>query len=368
VLIGVITLTWICWGADAYWVGHFQRLTQDIGQVSGVVSKGTVGRIGEGASSRRLVLATRVGLSLAAWAAAGAWLLWAVRRGRNHLFTIGVLAAVPIGAVALQSYGGELGLRIFLFSLPFASLLLADGVDAALSRTWKRPPMALAAALGIAIVVTAGFAVARYGNEQFEQTYREDVAVTRAFQRTAPLGAYVYGSNTSNPFRMLPYHDYRPRKDADLALTDQLSTEKVLQATGVSRGYVVVYESSIKESHIRAGAPADWNVSLDRQLRALGAKVLFRDGRAALYRYHVRDVGPIPTYPTVREPYVSPSTKALLARPALAGALLVILLLLLACVLHVTGRRWRSGWLETVALLTSIAVIVVVFARFEILT
>lgn len=368
VLVAVITLTWISWGADDYWIGHFRRLTQDVGQVSGVVSKGTVGRIGEGSFGRRLVLATRLGLSLSAWAAAGGSLLYALRRGRTTMLTLGVLAAVPIGAVALQSYGGELGLRIFLFSLPFAALLIANGLDAALVLRWRRPALALVALVAIVLLATSGFVVARYGNEEFEQTYREDVAVTKAFYDNAPADSYVFGSNTSNPFRMLPYHDYRPRKDEDFAHPDQIPTGKALRATGATDGFIIIYESAIKESYLRQGAPRGWNRVVDQNLRELGARALFRDGRAVLYRYSIPKADPVPVAPVVKLPYVSERVRDLLGQPALAAAILVSLLLLLSAALHVTAVRWRPGWLEGVALATAVAVVIVVYARFEILT
>ena len=368
VLIAVITLSWICWGADAYWIGHFQRLTQDVGQVSGVVSKGTVGRIGDGVIGRRIVLGVRVLLSLGALAGAGIALLHALRRGRTWLFPVGVLAAVPIGAVALQSYGGELGLRIFLFALPFASLLLADAVSAALDRPWRRPQVPVLALVLGALATTGAFVVARYGNEQFEQTYREDIAVVRAFQREAPGGAWVFGTNTSNPFRMLPYHDYRPRKNDAFVHTDDIPTMQALRSTGAPRGYLIVFESSIRESYLRQGAPHDWDRVLRARLDKIGARELFRDGRAALYRYSIDEVDPLPPAPVVHRPHVSARMYELLDKPALAGAVLVSLLLLLLCSLQVTAVRWRPGWLETVALIAAVAAVAIVFARFEILT
>lgn len=364
----VVAVTWISWGADDYWIGHFSRLTEDVGHVTGVVTTGTVDRISDGSLGRRLVLGIRLGLSLLAWAAAGLWVWRAARRGRTSLVTVGALAVVPIGFVALQSYGGELGLRIFLFSLPFVALLIADALDAFLRHRWARRALATTALTGVALAVTAGFVVARYGNEQFEQTYAEDVAATRAFAEIAPPGSHLFGTNTSNPFRMLPYHDYRPHKDDVLVHPEETPVEKALRDTGVAAGYILVYEGSIKESFLRQGGQPGWYRELERQLLDLGAKERFRDRRAALFEYSLEGVEPLAPPPGIVRPFVTARARALLGTPSLVFALVVAALLVLASALHVTGVRWRPGWLEALALVATAGVVAVVAARLVIFT
>lgn len=368
VFAAIVSLTWISWGADDYWVGHFQRLTQDVGHVTGVVTTGTVDRIADGSIGRRLVLAVRLGLSVAAWATAGIWALRGARRGRSSLLTIGALAVVPLGFVALQSYGGELGLRIFLFSLPFVALLLADALDAFLSHRWSHSTIAAGVLVAISLAVTAGFITARYGNEQFEQTYAEDVAVVQAFADLAPEGSHVFGTNTSNPFRMIAYHEYRPHKYDLLARPEHTPVLEALRSSGAGRGYIIICESSIRESLLRQGAQPGWHLELDRQLRDLGADVLFRQGRAVLYRYDIGEVEPLPESPKPRPPSVTERARWLLGHPSMAVAIVVSALLLLACALHAIGRRWRPGWLEVLCLLLSAGVVALVASRLVIFT
>ena len=85
-----------------------------------------------------------------------------------------VLMCVPFLAFGLQSYGGEIALRIYLFALPAACILAALLFFPAArqaGRSWR----ALAAAAACAIVFVVAFFVARYGNEAFEQVPRGEL-------------------------------------------------------------------------------------------------------------------------------------------------------------------------------------------------
>jgi len=83
-----------------------------------------------------------------------------------------LLLCSPALMIAMQSYGGEIGLRIYLFMLPAASLgaacLLYPGAGPTERRTLR-----LTGKLGLtalAVILPVVFFVARYGNEAFEQT------------------------------------------------------------------------------------------------------------------------------------------------------------------------------------------------------
>jgi hypothetical protein len=369
VLAAIISLAWISWGADDYWIGHLQRITGDVGHVTGVVTTGTVDRIADGSAMRRLVLGCRLALTGLAWGSAGLWVLHSLRRGRTSVLTLGALAVVPLGFVALQSYGGELGLRIFLFSLPFVALLLADAIDAALLRERARGWGAVVALTALGMVAVTGFVVARYGNEQFEQTYPEDMAVVDAFVEEAPLGSFITGTNTSNAFRKIAYVDYVPRKNEAFLHPEVATLEEVLYDTGMKEGYVIVAESTIRESYLAQGAYPGWEKILDRSMDRIGAEEVFRQGRAVMYRYAIDEVGPVPEPTRYDLPFVTAATRRLLHWPALSFALATLALLLLTCALHVTGVRWqRPGWLEGLAVVCAGGVVFVVFARFVILT
>ena len=63
-------------------------------------------------------------------ALAGAWVYW---RRRRDLVPI-VLAVVPMAFATVQSYGGELFLRIVLYGLPILTILGVDALRALVRR------------------------------------------------------------------------------------------------------------------------------------------------------------------------------------------------------------------------------------------
>jgi hypothetical protein len=361
-----IVVIWFSWFAEAYWIGHLQKVTNDVGDVGGVVSRGTFDRIQDAATGRQVVLGTRLALSGAVWLAAGIWSIVSLRRGRLALLPCALLAATPFASVALQSYGGELGLRIFLFSLPFASILLADAISR-LRRlpltNWRRVVLA-----GLLLVTVAAFLTARYGNERFEQAYREDIHLVQHFQRVAPAGSSIIGTNTSNPFRMLPYRSYRTYGAPLLEHPELVASRDVLRATGVSEGYIAVFRAAATEARLRRAARVQWDLELRDQLLELGAEQIFRDGRAALYHYELAGVPPGPPEPEKISPDVGRRTRTLLKYPAFVLALGGLVILIAACLTHAAGRRWRAGVPDFAAVGAIVVIGVLTAVRLVILT
>jgi hypothetical protein len=210
--------------------------------------------------------------------------------------------------------------------------------------------------------------VARYGNEQFEQIYPEDVAAVQHFYRVAPLEARVIGNNTSNPFRMGPFHDYRPAKFAGLAHPEGVDIGERLRLAGFDHGYVLVVESGIKEAQLREGAAADWNEQLEARLQELGARELFRERRAAVYELDIEGAAPVPRKATPTRTLASRAVRSLLDVPAMLAALALLLAIGVAGARHVGGRG-RPGWhAPAIAWCATLGLLGIVTARFLALT
>ncbi|MDW4906256.1 lipopolysaccharide biosynthesis protein [Streptomyces sp. ADMS] len=180
ILFGVIVAVWVGFMAEPYWSGHFDELFGGMGGVGGNVSSSVSGRIEGGSSSHKLVLYTRVLLAggVMTLACYGWW------RRRDHKYrerSLLVLAFVPFLGFGMQSYGGEMALRVFMFALPGAALLAAlalfprTGITAK-ERDRDRISLAPLAALLAGLVLMGGFLVARWGNEPFERTRPGEVA------------------------------------------------------------------------------------------------------------------------------------------------------------------------------------------------
>jgi O-antigen/teichoic acid export membrane protein len=180
ILFGVLVAVWVGFLAEPYWSGHFDELFGGVGGVGGNVSSSVSGRIEGGSSTHKLVLYARVALAGGVMAMA----CWGWLRRREYKYrerSLLVLTFVPFLGFGMQSYGGEMALRVFMFALPGAALLAGlalfprTGVTAK-ERDKDRMSLAPLAALMAGLVLMGGFLVARWGNEPFERIRPGEVA------------------------------------------------------------------------------------------------------------------------------------------------------------------------------------------------
>ncbi|MET8677457.1 lipopolysaccharide biosynthesis protein [Streptomyces sp. NPDC004647] len=182
-LFAVMVAVWVGFLAEPYWSGHFDELFGGIGGVGGNVSSSVSGRIEGGSSTHKLVLYTRIALAggTLAFACYGWWRRRLAGYGERSLL---VLSFVPFLGFGMQSYGGEMALRVFLFALPGACTLAALALFP--RKAASRGGFGPAAALMAGLVLMGGFLVARWGNEPFERVRSGDVTAME----------YVYAHDT----------------------------------------------------------------------------------------------------------------------------------------------------------------------------
>ncbi|WP_274556535.1 lipopolysaccharide biosynthesis protein [Streptomyces spiramyceticus] len=179
-LFAVLVAVWIGFFAEPYWSGHFDELFGGVGGVGGNVTSSVSGRIEGGSSTHKLVLYVRVAMAGGVMAFA-CWGWWRRRFAGYSERSLLVLAFVPFLGFGMQSYGGEMALRVFMFALPGAALLAGlalfprTGATAA-ERDADRKSLAPLAALMTGLLLIGGFLVARWGNEPFERVRGGEVA------------------------------------------------------------------------------------------------------------------------------------------------------------------------------------------------
>jgi hypothetical protein len=141
-----------------------------------------------------------------ALAALGAWRR--ARRGCDDLSAM-ILAAGAFVLPLLQPYGGEIVLRVFLFSLPFTSFFVASLF---VSRGGTRSPVWAPVALAtLSLALAGGQLLVRYGNEQMDWFSPGEVAAANSLYRAAPPHSTLVAWSTSLPWKYRDYaeHHYR---------------------------------------------------------------------------------------------------------------------------------------------------------------
>ncbi|MHB9850053.1 lipopolysaccharide biosynthesis protein [Streptomyces krungchingensis] len=274
ILFAVLVAVWLSFMAEPYWSGHFDDLFGGVGGVGSNVSTSVSGRIQGGSSSHKLVLYTRVLLAGGVMAFA-CWGWW---RRRDHKYrerSLLVLTFVPFLGFGMQSYGGEMALRVFMFALPGAALLAGlaffprTGVTAK-ERERDRVSLAPVAALMAGLLLMGGFLVARWGNEPFERIRSGEVAAMNyVYEHDDPTVRLLWLSNDTvdNVTPAMPWGakdmekvQYVPTlAPADPVLVSGLV--KALKDAGPN-SYLMINRSQVVYLELDVGYSATWESRL----------------------------------------------------------------------------------------------------------
>ena len=233
ILMTVLVAAWIRFFAIAYFAGHVEAVTQHVGQVGATVSANVTGRL-QGSAGHMLVVYMRLAMSLALW---GLAFLGGVRRWRagSRDLTFALLAVAPFPLMLLQTYGGELLLRAYLFALPFMAFFVAALLcpTATAGVSWR-------GALAIGVVsagLLGGFLFTRYGNEKMDHFTSAEIAAIRHVYETSEPGSLMVSVAPNLPWKFQDYEQHKYRyittefldRDVD-AIVELMSSDRFPQA------------------------------------------------------------------------------------------------------------------------------------------
>ncbi|MEU6369703.1 lipopolysaccharide biosynthesis protein [Streptomyces sp. NPDC046931] len=305
-LFAVLVAFWVGFMAEPYWSGHFDELFGGVGGVGSNVSTSVSGRIQGGDSTHKLVLYTRVLLAGAVLAFA-CWGWWRRRGHKYRERSLLVLTFVPFLGFGMQSYGGEMALRVFMFAVPGAALLAGLALfprtgATAEEREKDRAGLAPLAALLAGLLLMGGFLVARWGNESFERTRPGEVAaMDYVYAHDDPTVRLLWLSNDTvdNVTPAMPWGardmekvQYVPTlAPVDPALVSGLV--KSLKDAGPN-SYLMINVSQVTYLRMDVGYSANWESRLIRNLddRRELRKVLVNDD-VTMYALRQQPAGPV---------------------------------------------------------------------------
>ncbi|MEV4863814.1 lipopolysaccharide biosynthesis protein [Streptomyces ossamyceticus] len=295
-LFAVLVAVWVGFLAEPYWSGHFDELFGGVGGVGGNVTSSVSGRIGEGSSTHTLVLYARVAL-------AGLVMLLACygflrrRSNRYRERSLLVLTFVPFLGFGMQSYGGEMALRVFMFALPGAALLAALALFPRSGATTEerardRRSLAPAAALVAGLVLIGGFLVARWGNEPFERVRTGEVAAMEyVYAHDEPTVRLLWLSD--DPVESVtPALPWGARDMEKVEYVPTLAPVDPVLVSGLVKSlkdagphsYLIVNRGQATSLQLDSGYPANWDARLIRNLDARKElKQVFTDEDATIF-------------------------------------------------------------------------------------
>ncbi|MFK0019229.1 lipopolysaccharide biosynthesis protein [Streptomyces sp. NPDC090798] len=360
ILFAVLVSVWIGFMAEPYWSGHFNDLFGGVGGVGSNVSTSVSGRIQGGSSTHKLVLYARVLLAGGVMAFA-CWGWW---RRRDHKYrerSLIVLTFVPFLGFGMQSYGGEMALRVFMFALPGAALLAGlalfprTGVTAK-EREKDRVSLAPLVALMAGLLLMGGFLVARWGNESFERIRPGEVtAMNYVYAHDKPTVRLLWLSNdTVN--NVTPAMPWGTRDMEKVQYVPTLAPSDPVLVSGLVKSlkdagpnsYLMINRSQVVYLQMDVGYSATWESRLIRNLddRQDLKKVLVNDD-VTMYTLRKQPAG------KVLEPAPGPIGPLITWTPwSVVGALAAVALIIMLAAREVVRVAVRPSvrqlrWLQS---------------------
>jgi hypothetical protein len=302
-LFGVIMVSWLSFMATGYWSGHLGEIFGNVGRLGSNVEASVQGRALHSDPQHSSVLYTRLALAGVLFGLAA---LGAVRRRRDGVRdrALLVLAVVPLSAFALQSYGGEAGLRAYLFALPALCALAASlffGV-----RTSRRSWLGLFAASALSLVFVGGFLVARYGNERAERTTAGELAALDYIYDRDQGRAHVMWLTPAPETDATPNMPWGARDIEEVEYVGADAPRDPDDISGIvddlwglgPNSYLIVNRAQNAYLQLKYSFPPDWGDELRARLDASpGVRRAFANGDAAVYMPASPPTPPAPPVP-----------------------------------------------------------------------
>jgi hypothetical protein len=292
VMIGV----WLCYMAMQFLEGHISWLTRDIGQVGATVVENVGNRV-QGSPQHVFVIYIRLAMTVAIWGLALCGGIRRYVRGYRDL-TATALAIVPFFLLMLQAYGGEMLLRVYLFTLPpmvfFAAALVYPTATAGRSRATN-----IAVGLG-SLMLFGGLLFARYGNERMDLVTAEEVAAVRQLYRVAEPGSVLIAGSWNLPWRAQAYeqYDYVVLDYADARTRELFRNVDVdgvarrMQTENGKSAYLIITRSEKAEVDLFSGLPEGTLDLLEQELKASNRfEMIFTNRDATIFTLTSRSDG-----------------------------------------------------------------------------
>lgn len=237
IVAAFMAVVWVSYGATDYWSGHIHEMFGGVGSLGSSLNSGVSARIA-GNSDHQLMLYLRIALS-------GAYLLIALiglyltRRSGKAVMLAG-LCFTPFCIIALQSYGGEVVIRAFVFAFPGLAIASAEALSVFMNRGRQLAVLlwSLLLVLGIALTATRG------ANAPFERITTTQLAAADTLNSLAKPGSTIGTFNSFNPLGRL-----QPGRYFSKSITPRCSgTGAALQCT-IKTEPKYVFVSSSQEAY-----------------------------------------------------------------------------------------------------------------------
>lgn len=290
VLFGVILIGWISFAAVDYWSGHMSNIFGGVGDLGANLTSSVGGRLMGSTAIHLETLHAREGVAAVIVLLAILGILRRRLKGFDDRILL-ALFCMPILSIGLQSYGGEMALRIYLFLLP-AACILAGCFFFADPKAGRANWRAVASLAVCAVVLPVAFLLVRYGNDAFEQTPPGEVAASNWIYAHDGQGARIQWLSSSPQIDNTPEMPWSYRDISRVlylpvqAPVDPSSVSGLVAGLRRSGPGTYLIATRTQETYLEqaAGYPSDWGSRFNQLMRtAPGVRVAYANAAATVY-------------------------------------------------------------------------------------
>jgi hypothetical protein len=294
VAAGLIIIAWNMTGARNFAGDAIADVLTDFGNVKGKMDASSLGTLGAGQQFAALMSRALTGLALLLGMAGIVRRRWA---RQSDVAAIG-LALSPLVMPVLNSYGGEMIFRAFLFSLPFMAFFIAGlfFANARSLRSWAGVIMPAA----VSAVLLACLMFAYYGKErQYAFTKGEWDAASFVYE-TAPEGTLLIEGSRNYPSQFRNYERFVfvpiSRESVEARREIMEHPDKVLERWMSNPRYSAAYAIFTRSQRIMDESlgylPVGAAEKIEQQLQASGKfKIVYQNRDARVYVLAARQRG-----------------------------------------------------------------------------
>ena len=276
--LAVLVFGWLSWEARPYWLNHLDKIFGNVGQVGSTFGVSVGARLQATSFGRHVVELGRVAAAAVTWLGAVMGFWSRTRRGRTS-WALVVMGFAPIAVAGAVSYGGEVALRVLLFSLVPAAIMTVGLLDAPKVR---RTSAAAFGVIGLALVVL--FPLNRFGNEIFEAIAPSDLAAAQWIHSHVPQHAVIYVANEDEPLYYTHPGSYRLEYLGSLLFSPAADLKAYLPRAKMTT-WIYLTRSQYEEGVDFKGYAKNWLTVLESRLEQTGVvTVAHRTQTAVIYQ------------------------------------------------------------------------------------
>lgn len=262
IVMAIMIGLWLMFMAQTFLVGHFSTVFGSFGQVGDNVTASVTQRVIQGDPEHSFIAVMRIIMTSFIWLLAFLGGVRRIQKGRRDITYI-LLAVAAFPLVLVQQYGGEIFLRIYLFTLPLMAFFAATFFYTTHRFFLRRTSAWMTTAIiGTNLILLGGFLFTRYGNERVDYMTYAEVAGVHYLYSIAPADSLLLGGWDGTPWQFQDYEKYNCYSMASI-LPDAVVTHNVnaivrfIESQKHSAAYMIFTRSQKAWAYSLSGLPPD---------------------------------------------------------------------------------------------------------------